>query len=71
MEAIVIGPIPDRLDASVRQQNVIFARRDAVVVHVLGVSEVVAGVKVPHPITERIRFLGRLQDTTERDKIWG
>lgn len=55
MEALVVGHVFHRLHASVRQQNVILAVRDACVrVAVLRMPKVVSGVRIAHPITELV-----------------
>lgn len=54
MESLLVGHVLHRLNASVRQQNVILAMRDAVRVAVLRMAKVVAGVRVAHAIAERV-----------------
>lgn len=54
VKSVIVGPIPDGLDASVRQQNVILALGDAVLLLILRVSKVISRVEIPDTIAERV-----------------
>ena len=57
METVVVCAVPDVLDAAVRQENVVLALRDPVVLLVLHVAKVVARVEVPHAVPESVAGL--------------
>lgn len=54
MESLLVGHVLHRLNATVRQQNVILAVRDAISVAVLRMAKVVAGMRVAHAIAKRV-----------------
>lgn len=57
MESVVIGTIANILDSSVRQQDVVLPLRYSIVVLVLGVSKIVARVKVSDAVPESVARL--------------
>lgn len=58
MESVIICSVTDILDTSIRQQDVVFAFSDSVVLLVLSVTEVVSGVEISNAIPKGVsRFL--------------